>query len=253
MTLESLKSRNDLSPEEFELLMNNEKDIKIYKKLHFLKLKAEGYSTKKAYKRANLKKSLAYLTLDQWNEGGYNSLLRKPGGGRNIKLNKEQLTELENNILSKNLKSNEEVQKYIKNKWNEDYTIAGVKNLLKTQFKIDLNENKDNIEELTLKLEKHLKIWENENIQEDDEINKIRFYISREHNAEVLKKLLYIVLRKLGFSNRFVSSILSITTATGNNWINRWEKMGYEGLKRKKGQGRKCKLSNKQLEVLKKN
>ena len=30
-------------------------------------------------------------------------------------------------------------------------------------------------------------------------------------------------------------------------------KIGYEGLKRKKGQGRKCKLTNEQLETLKKN
>ena len=29
-------------------------------------------------------------------------------------------------------------------------------------------------------------------------------------------------------------------------------KIGYEGLKRKKGQGRKCNLSNEQLEILKK-
>lgn len=253
MSIESLKSRNDLSIVEFNQLLNSEKDVKIYRKLNFLKLKAEGYSTKKAYKLANLKKSIAYLTLDQWNEGGYNALLRKSGGGRNIKLNENQLKELRINIESKNLNSYEEVQKFIKNKWNKEYTIAGVKNLLKTQFKIDLNENKDNIEELTLKLEKHLKIWENENIKEDEEINKIRFYISRERNAEVLKKLIYLLLRKLGFSNRFVSSILSITTATGNNWINRWEKIGYEGLKRKKGQGRKCKLSNKQLEIFKKN
>ena len=196
MTVESLKTRSDLTVDEFEQLMNEERDIKVYKKLNFLKLKAEGNSTKKAYKFANLKKSLAYRTLDQWNEGGYNALL--------------------------------------------------------SQFNIDLNENKDSIKDLTTKLQKHLKELENSDVENDDEINRIKFLISREQNAEVLKKLIYLLFRSLNFSNRFSSSLLSITTATGNNWLNRWEKIGYEGLKRKKGQGRKCKLTNNQIETLKK-
>ena len=170
-----------------------------------------------------------------------------------IKLNENQLKELKTNILSKNLTSEEDVQKHIKNKWNEEYTLAGVRNLLKTQFNIDLNENVNTIKELTTKLQKHLKELENSDVEDDDEINKIKFLISREQNAEVFKKLVYLLFRRLGFSNRFSSSLLSITTATGNNWLNKWEKIGYEGLKRKKGQGRKCKLTNEQLETLKKN
>ena len=252
MTVESLKNRNDLTIDEFEQLMNDETDIKIYKKLNFLKLKAEGNTTKKAYQLANLKKSLAYRTLDQWNEGGYTALLRKSGGGRTIKINSEQLKELKTNILSKNLTSDEDVQKFIKNKWNEKYTIAGVRNLLKTQFNINLNENKDSIDDLTTKLQKHLKKIENSDIEDNSELNRIKFLISREQNAEVFKKLTYLLFRRLGFSNRFTSSLLSITTATGSNWLNKWEKIGYEGLKRKKGQGRKCKLTNEQIEILKK-
>lgn len=253
MTIESLKNRNDLTIHEFEQLMNEETDVKVYKKLNFLKLKAEGNSTKKSYKLANLKKSVAYRTLDQWNEGGYTALLRKSGGGRNIKINSDQLKELKTNILSKKLTSEEDVQKYIKNKWNKEYTIAGVRNLLKTQFDINLNKNKDSINELTTKLQKQLKELESSDVEDNAELNKIKFLISREQNAEVFKKLTYLLFRRLGFSNRFTSSLLSITTATGNNWLNKWEKIGYEGLKRKKGQGRKCKLSNEQIETLKKN
>ena len=58
-------------------IMDKETDVKIYKKLNFLKLKANGYSTKESYELANIKKSQAYLTLDQWNEGGYEALLPK--------------------------------------------------------------------------------------------------------------------------------------------------------------------------------
>ena len=71
MSLESSKTQSNSSVEKINQLINNETDIKIYKKLNFLKLKAEGYSTKEAYELANLKKSIAYLTLDQWKEGGY--------------------------------------------------------------------------------------------------------------------------------------------------------------------------------------
>lgn len=252
MSTESLKTRSDLSIDELNQLLNEEKDVKIYKKLNFIKLKKEGCKTKNAYRLANLTKSLAYLTLDQWNEGGYNALLRKKGGGRNIKLDKNQLKELKINIESKNLNSEEEVQKFIKKKWNKEYTIPGIKNLLKTQLNINIKENNENISELTRKLEKHLKIEENNN-DEDDELNRLKFLLSREQHAEVMKKLIYLIMRKLGFSNSYVSSLLSITTATGNNWLKRWDKIGYEGLKRKKGQGRKCKLTNEQIEVLKKN
>ena len=63
MTVESLKTRNDLNVYEFEQLMNEETDIKVYKKLNFLKLKAEGNSTKKAYKLANLKKIISLQNI----------------------------------------------------------------------------------------------------------------------------------------------------------------------------------------------
>ena len=254
MTIESLKSRTDLTVGEINQLMDKETDIKIYKKLNFIKFKTEGKSTKKAYKLANLKKSLAYLTLDQWNEGGYNALLRKSGGGRTPKLNAKQLKDLETAIKTKNLTTETEIQKFIKDRWNEEYTPEGVRNLLKTQFNMDLSKKDDTLDELTAKLEKHIKEKEDKiDVENDDEINRIKFLISRERNAEVLKKLTYLLFRKLGFSNRFSSSLLSITTATGNNWLNKWNKTGYEGLKRKKGQGRKRKISDNELETLKKN
>ena len=46
--------------------------------------------------------STDYHLEDLWMERGYNSLLRKPCGGRNLKLNDEQLKELELILNSKN-------------------------------------------------------------------------------------------------------------------------------------------------------
>ena len=43
-----------------------------------------------------------------------------------------------------------------------------------------------------------------------------------------------------------------MTVATGNNWWKRWANNGYNGLKRKPGQGRKPKLNTQQEKILKK-
>ena len=241
MSLEFLKERTDLSVDELKQLIDDETDVKRYKKLHFIQLKKEGYTTKEAYELANLKKTLAYLTLKQWQTGGYNALIRKPGGGRSAKLNSNQLKELEKNIQSQKFISAEEVQDFIKKKWNVDYTITGIKNLLKSRFNITLNQNKESINELTDRLEKHLKNVEKSEISEDNELNRLKQLISQEKNIEVSKKLYYLILRCLGFSNKFSSTLLGITTVTGSTWKTNWKQNGYDGLKRKKGQGRKKK------------
>ena len=56
----------------------------------------------------------------------------------------------------------------------------------------------------------------------------------------------------MGYSNKQASELYGITTVTGNNWIKKWKNEGYEGLKRKPGQGRKRKLTDDELDVLKK-
>ena len=238
--MELLKERTDLSVDELKQLMDEETDVKRYKKLHFLQLKEEGYTIKEAYNLANLKKTLAYLTLKQWQAGGYNALIRKPGGGRSAKLNNNQLEELEKKILSQKFISTEEVQDFIKKNWDVDYTITGIKNLLKSQFNITLNQNKESINELTDRLEKHLKNVESR-MSDDNELNRLKQLISQDKNIEVSKKLFYLILRCLGFSNKFSSTLLGITTVTGSTWKTNWKQNGYDGLKRKKGQGRKKK------------
>lgn len=253
MSVKTIKNNSNLDIDKINQLIDKETDIKIYKKLNFLKLKANGYSTKKAYELANIKKSQAYLTLDQWNNGGYEALLRKKGGGRKTKLNENELNELESIILKNKLISSLEIQKIIKDKWNKEYTIEGIKNLLKTQLNLDLNETEHSLDEITSNLQKHIKNLEDIDISKDDELNTLIYLISREKNSEVLKKLIYLVLRKIKFSNKFASKLFCITPATGNNWLNKWNKYGYESLIRKKGQGRKTKLTDEEIKDLKKN
>ena len=252
MSIESLKNKKDLNKDEILLLMKNEKDVKVYEKLNFIKFLKEDYPIKEAYYLANIKKSSAYLTLTQWKEEGYKALLRKPGGGRKTKLNENQIKILKTKIQSNAFDCELEIQNYIKNEWDIEYTIDGIKNLIKTKFNTTLNENNETLNDIIVKLIPHLKEIENNENKKDTEFINLKLFISREKNSEVLKKLLYLLLRKLGFSNKFTSEIFNITPATGNNWIKKWKKQGYNGLIRKKGQGRKSKLTNKELETLKK-
>ena len=110
------------------------------------------------------------------------------------------------------------------------------------------------IEEDNKKISKNV-IENFEDITEEDknEINEIIQIMKEEKDIFVYKKLSYLLFRKIGFYNKETSYFMNITTTTGNNWLNAWKDQGYEGLLRKKGQGRKPKLNKKQLKTLKKN
>jgi len=77
------KITGDLSLDEINQLMEHEIDVKILKKLYYFRFKAMGFTKIESYKLASIKKSTAYNLEDLWNEGGYNALLRKSGGGVN--------------------------------------------------------------------------------------------------------------------------------------------------------------------------
>ena len=85
-----------------------------------------------------------------------------------------------------------------------------------------------------------------------EEIEKITNKITNEKSQFVLKKLSYLLLRYLGYSNKQASKMYGISTVTGNNWFKTWQNEGYEALKRKPGQGRKKKLNDENLLDLKK-
>ena len=84
-------------------------------------------------------------------------------------------------------------------------------------------------------------------------LNQSYNFIKKEKRSDTLKRLFYILLKKLGFSTDVASYFLNITSVTGNNWQKRREKEGYVGLVHKKGQGRKSKLTDEEKEYVKKN
>ena len=248
MYVENLKMKPDITVDEIGILMDDETDVKILKKLFYFRLRAFGFPVKEAHLYANVKLSTAYNLEDLWNEGGYNSLLRKPGGGRETKLNKEQLKELENILNSLDTILVNDILKLIKNKWGIEYSYVGLKNLLITQFDVKIDnyyENQDNN-----KIEKIV-----ENFEDDfnDNINNIIDLMDCEKDLYVYKKLTYLLFKEIGFSTKITSKLFKMTSATGNNWSNQWKNKGHEGLSRKPGQGRKSKLTPEKFKKAKKN
>ena len=170
------------------------------------------------------------------------------GGGRKPKLKENDLDDLKKILKTRESWLIKDAEKLIQSKYNVNYGYHGVRNLL-----IKLNVPISN----HFEIKKHNKnqVLDNINNLSDDnmeQIKKISLKIKEEKSEFVLRKLSYLLLRYLGYTNKQASDMHSITTATGNNWFKTWEKEGYEGLKRKRGQGRKKKLNDKKIKILKK-
>ena len=252
MSVENLKSRTDLTLDEINMLLNSEKDINVFKKLLYFKFNKMGYSKIESCNLAGFPESSRYYLDDLWAEGGYNALIPHYGGGRNSKLSDEQLNDLKIKLSKKDSWLVDDVKKLIKKEYDVEYEYQSVRSIL-----IRLNVPISNYFEIERENKKSSKnIIENyEDISNEskNEINEIITLMKTEKSIFVYQKLNYLLFRAIGFSNKESSEFLNVTTVTGNNWYNAWKNKGYDGLLRKKGQGRKSKLTEAQLEDLKKN
>ena len=56
--------------------------------------------------------------------------------------------------------------------------------------------------------------------------------------------MLSLLFQKLNFTLEFIGQIIGVTKETLITWNNQWIENEYEGLLKKKGQGRKSKLTD---------
>ena len=244
MNIDNLKTRNDLTVDEIELLMKHEKELKVYKKLSYLRFRALGYTKKEAFNAAFIKKSTGYNIEDKYAEQGYYGLLdkkKKKGTGRKLKLNTKQLNELSKILKSENDLTIHKVQKIIKDKWEVEYTYTGVKKLLINHFKVDIINYLDyNQKTPTTNLPD---LDDFQNFNDDEELKLLISKIHEEKDVFIYRKLLSLILQKLKVSLDVISAIIGITKETLLKWNEQWNTDGYESLSRIKGQGRTPKLS----------
>ena len=250
MSLENLKSQQNLTLDEIILLMKSEKDINVYKKLQYFKFNKMGFSKIESCKLAGFPESSRYYLDDLWAEGGYNALIPHYGGGRKSKLSKKQQKDLEIKLKTKDMWLVDDVRILIKEEYGVNYTYQSVRDLL-IRLKIPI-ANYFKIQRENKSIENIIEHYNNIPDKNKNEINELTNMMKEEKSLYVYRKLVYLLFRKIKFSNKDASELLNITTTTGNNWLKAWSQKGYEGLLRKKGQGRKPKLTTKEIEILKK-
>ena len=236
-------------------LMKKEENVKIYRKLSFLRFRAMGYSVDDASERCFISKSYGYKIQDEWFEGGYDKLLpkkRKEGSGRKTKLNKRQIKQLKKILDTEDDLTLHDIIKIIHDKWNIKFTYNGIKNLLIKQFDIDITKYldynpKSNIQHTSTSNDVETLMQESK-----EELKPIIDLLQNEKDVFIYRKLLSFILQLLGFKLDSISNIIGITKQTLFKWKDQWENGGYAALKRKKGQGRKPELSSKEWEEIRK-
>jgi len=251
MCLDGVKSGFDLSVEEIDLLMGVETDIKVYRKLSYFRLRALGYSAADSCVLTGVKERTGYYWDKLWKNGGYDAILPKPSKGRDPKLSKEQIEELGYVLGKKDKWLVNDVLKLVKEKYDIEYSYYGLQRFLKNHYDIEF----ENYFEKQRNEQKDVEDIVNESFRKggNSEVEEVIKLIKKEKDAEVLKRLNYVLFKVLGVSTEQASYFIGVTVATGNNWWKRWVNNGHDGLKRKPGQGRKPKLNTEQDKILKKN
>lgn len=108
-----------------------ETNVKVLKRLYFIKYRYEGVSVEDAAKRVEISKPVAYIWQDRWNEEGYVGLIPKFAGGRPSKLTDTQKAELRNILNERDDWSTEEVRNLIFEDFNVEYTPKQVRIILR--------------------------------------------------------------------------------------------------------------------------
>ena len=107
-----------------------EKDLKILKRLYFIKYRYEGDSVEVSARRVGITKSVGYIWQKRWNEHGYAGLIPRYAGGRPSKLLEEQKEQLKALLKERDDWTTNEVREYIQRAFGVEYTVKQVRIIL---------------------------------------------------------------------------------------------------------------------------
>jgi len=116
MSVEELNSR----------IKNIEKDVKILKRLYFIKFRYDGDSVERAAEKVGITKRIGYIWQERWNEKGYEGIIPRYAGGRPSKLSQQQKNDLEQLLKQKETWTTKEVRDQILEKFNVEYTLKQI-------------------------------------------------------------------------------------------------------------------------------
>ena len=103
-----------------------EKDVKILKRLYFIKFRYSGDSVEKASEKVGVTKRIGYICQNRWNEKGYEGIIPRYAGGRPSKISEQQKKELEQILRRKESWTTKEIKYVISRECSVDYSLKQI-------------------------------------------------------------------------------------------------------------------------------
>lgn len=107
------------------------KDVKVLKRLYFVKNRYSGDSVEVASRKVGITKMVGYEWQNRWNKEGYAGLIPRYAGGRPSKLTDKQKEELRAFLEERDDWTTNEVKKLIKERYGVAYTLKHIGAILR--------------------------------------------------------------------------------------------------------------------------
>ncbi|MGB3944057.1 MAG: helix-turn-helix domain-containing protein [Methanothrix sp.] len=108
-----------------------EKWARILKRLRFIRYRYQGFTVENSAHLVGITKSVGYTWQKRWNDGGYDALMPKFGGGRPAKLSEAERGRLELLLRQRDRWTTMEVRDLVKGQFGVEYTPKQVRIILK--------------------------------------------------------------------------------------------------------------------------
>jgi putative transposase len=129
---EQVSIRRLLPSEELDVRIKElEKYARILKRLRFIRYRYQGFSVETSAHLVGITKSVGYTWQKRWNEGGYEGLMPRHGGGRPTKLSQAQIEQLKVLLLQRDRWTTSEVKDLINREFGVEYTPKQIRIILK--------------------------------------------------------------------------------------------------------------------------
>lgn len=108
-----------------------EKDVRVLKRLYFVRYRYEGDSVEEASEKVGVTKMMGYEWQERWNRDGVEGLIPRFAGGRPSKLTDEQKKILRSYLDERDDWTTGEVRELIREEFGVEYTLKQVRVILK--------------------------------------------------------------------------------------------------------------------------
>ena len=130
--MEQVSIQRCMAPKELDSRIKElEKCVRILARLRFVRYRYQGFSVETSAYLVGVTKSVGYTWQKRWNDGGYQGLMPKHGGGRPTKLSPAQKERLLALLRQRDRWSTVEVKDLINREFGVEYTPKQIRIILK--------------------------------------------------------------------------------------------------------------------------